>query len=180
MNKLFVNFFLFVTLLLVGASGYVLIEKSTFLDGLYMTLITITTVGYGEVFSLSPPGKYFTMFLMLAGVGFVLYLFSNITDAVIEGRFRQVFGRINMDKKLTKLENHFIVCGYGRIGKVICESLHDSHRSIGLFGPRSCRRCSRGRLQIRAQSGHHPLCRSRMRGCSRWQTGRRTGRQAAL
>jgi voltage-gated potassium channel len=108
----------------------VYIEGSSFFDGLYMTVITITTVGYGEVIPLSPAGKYFTMVLMLTGVGFVLYVFGRVTEAVVEGGLRKVFGRINMDKKVGRLEKHYIVCGFGRIGKVICQSLKDNKRDF--------------------------------------------------
>lgn len=117
-------------ILLFGAGGYMLIEGSSFLDGLYMTIITITTVGYGEVVALSKVGKIFTMVLIFTGVSFVLYVFGKMTEAVVEGGLRKAFGRINMDQKLSKLENHYIVCGYGRIGNVICQSLKDNKRDF--------------------------------------------------
>lgn len=117
-------------ILLVGTFGYMGIEGSSFLDGLYMTVITITTVGFGEVVPLGPAGKIFTMGLVLVGVSFVLYVFGKITETVVEGGLRKALGRINMDKKLSKISGHFIVCGYGRIGKVICQSLRDDRRDF--------------------------------------------------
>jgi len=119
-----------VAILLMGALGYMGIEGSTFLDGLYMTVITITTVGYQEVVPLSNGGKIFTIFLIFIGVSFVLYVFGKMTEAVVEGGLKKTFGRINMDKKLAKLQNHYIVCGFGRIGKVICKSLVDSKKGL--------------------------------------------------
>ena len=118
------------SILLVGTLGYMGIEGSSFLDGLFMTVITITTVGFGEVVPLGPAGKIFTICLVFVGVSFVLYVFGKMTEAVVEGGLQKAFGRINMDKKLAKVNDHYIVCGYGRIGKVICQSLKDDHRDF--------------------------------------------------
>jgi len=115
-------------ILVVGTVGYMAIEGTSLLDGLYMTVITITTVGYGEVFTLSPGGRYFTIFLILVGVGLVLYLFGKVTEAMVEGSLQSYMGRKTMDKKLAGLKDHFIVCGFGRIGKVICQILHENKR----------------------------------------------------
>jgi voltage-gated potassium channel len=118
------------SILLVGTLGYMGIEGSTFLDGLYMTVITITTVGFQEAVPLGPAGKVFTMVLVLVGVSFVLYVFGNVTEAVVEGGFSKAYRRIRMDKKLAKIKDHYVVCGFGRIGKVICQSLQDDHREF--------------------------------------------------
>jgi voltage-gated potassium channel len=112
----------------VGTIGYMTIEDTSLVDGLYMTVITITTVGYGEVFTLSPAGRYFTIFLIMVGVGLVLYLFGKVTEAMVEGGLQSYMGRKTMDKKVAGLKDHFIVCGYGRIGKVICQILHENKR----------------------------------------------------
>ncbi len=119
-----------VSILAVGTLGYMGIEGCSFLDGLYMTVITITTVGFGEVFPLGPAGKVFTIGLIFVGVTFVLYVFGKVTETVVEGGLRKAFGRINMDKKLARIGDHYIVCGFGRIGKVICQSLKDDHREF--------------------------------------------------
>jgi len=118
------------SILLFGTFGYMGLEGSSFLDGLYMTVITITTVGFEEAVPLHPAGKIFTMALVLVGVSFLLYVFGKVTEAIVEGGLQKAFGRINMDKKLSKIHNHYIVCGYGRIGQVICQSLHDDHREF--------------------------------------------------
>ena len=118
------------SILLVGTFGYVGITGCSFLDGLYMTMITITTVGFQEVVPLGPWGKIFTMGLVLVGVSFVLYVFGKVTETVVEGGLQKALGRINMDKKLAKVHNHYIVCGYGRIGQVICQSLAEDHRDF--------------------------------------------------
>lgn len=115
-------------ILVFGAVGYMFIEDSTFVDGLYMTLITISTVGYGEVVHLSPEGRFFTMVLILIGVGFVMFVFGKITEAVVEGGLQAVYGRIHMKKKVADLSDHYIVCGFGRIGRVICKLLHEDNK----------------------------------------------------
>jgi voltage-gated potassium channel len=114
--------------LVVGTTGYMVIEKSSLLDGLYMTVITITTVGYGEAIPLSTAGRYFTIFLIMVGAGFVLYLFGKVTEAIVEGSLQTYMGRKTMDKKVAGLKNHFIVCGFGRIGKVICQILRENKK----------------------------------------------------
>ncbi|OGR07063.1 MAG: potassium transporter TrkA [Deltaproteobacteria bacterium RIFOXYD12_FULL_50_9] len=128
MKNILVNFFILFAILTFGTLGYMIIEGSPLLDSLYMTLITITTVGYGEMIRLSPAGKIFTMGLILVGMGYVLYLVSKITEAMVEGGLRRILGRINMQKKVAKLSGHYIVCGFGRIGKVICDSLKQDSR----------------------------------------------------
>ncbi|HSH12247.1 MAG TPA: potassium channel protein, partial [Desulfurivibrionaceae bacterium] len=115
-------------ILVFGTTGFMLIEGGGLLDSLYMTVITITTVGYGEVVHLSTAGRIFNMFLIMVGVAFVLYMFSKITEDVVEGGLRATFGRMRMKKDVSKLRDHYIVCGYGRIGKVICKILEDNGR----------------------------------------------------
>ena len=86
-----VSILLLIAILLFGTFGYMLVEDSFFLDGLYMTVITITTVGYGEVMPLSPAGRIFTIVLILIGVTFVLYVFGKVTEAVVEGEGQMLF-----------------------------------------------------------------------------------------
>lgn len=130
MKRTSVGIIILLGILAFGTSGYMIIEDGTFLDSLYMTVITITTVGYGEVVHLSTPGKYFTIFLIIIGVSFVLFIFSNITEAMVEGGLQTILGRKKMKKKVADLTNHYIVCGFGRIGKVICKVLHENKRSF--------------------------------------------------
>ncbi len=130
MKKILFSLGLLIAILMIGTFGYMWIEDSSFLDGLYMTMITITTVGYSEVVHLSPAGKLFTMVIIFLGVGFVLYLVSKITETVVEGGLQRILGRITMEKKVAKLKDHYIVCGYGRIGKEICKSLKENNRTF--------------------------------------------------
>jgi voltage-gated potassium channel len=130
MNKILQGLTVFVLIGIFGSVGYMTIEGASFLDALYMTIITVTTVGYREVVPLSPAGKVFTIVLILIGVSFVFYVFGKFTETIVEGGLRKALGRINMDKRLAKVKDHYVVCGYGRIGKVICESFREAGRSF--------------------------------------------------
>lgn len=127
MKRIVLSLLILLVILFTGTSGYMIIEGSSFVDSLYMSVITITTVGYGEIIKLSTVGKFFTMGLILVGVGFVLFLVSEITEAMVEGGLQRIFGRGNMEKKLAGLSNHYLVCGFGRIGKVICKNFTENH-----------------------------------------------------
>lgn len=106
-----------------GTNGYMLLENWGLEDALYMTIITLTTVGFGEVHPLSAAGRVFTMVLILMGVGFVFYIFGALTQVVIEGEIREVLGRRKLEKKIASLRDHYIVCGFGRIGSIICKEI---------------------------------------------------------
>jgi voltage-gated potassium channel len=101
------------------------IEKWEFLDAIYMTIITLTTVGYSEVHDVSQTGRIFTIFLIFSGAGFCLYVAGALVQFMVEGRIREVLGRRRLDKKINRLKNHYIVCGYGRIGRVLCNNLRE-------------------------------------------------------
>jgi len=128
MKKILVSLILLCAILSFGTAGYMAFEGASVLDGLYMTVITITTVGYSEIVPLHTAGKIFTMMLILLGAGFVLYLFSEITEAMVEGGLKRIFGRGSMEKKVAGLKDHFIICGFGRIGRVICKILQENNR----------------------------------------------------
>jgi voltage-gated potassium channel len=110
-------------ILFTGTAGYMIIEDWRFLDALYMTIITISTVGYREVNQVGDVGRLFTIFLVLIGVGFTFYVMAAMVQFMVEGRVRIIMGRRRLDKKIDRLKNHFIVCGYGRIGRVLCRHL---------------------------------------------------------
>ena len=95
---------------------------------MYLTIIIIATVGYGDIISVYPAGKVFTIFLVFAGAGLVMYAFGKITEVIVEGSLQKMLERRKMDKKIARLHDHFIICGFGRIGKVIGEMLSDAGR----------------------------------------------------
>lgn len=106
-----------------GAAGYMALEDMTFLDALYMTVITLATVGFMEVHPLSNLGRGFTIGLIVIGFGVVFHAASTLAGFVIEGRLREVLGRRSMQLAIDRLEGHVIVCGFGRLGHAVCERL---------------------------------------------------------
>lgn len=104
---------------ILGTAGYTLIEGWSIVESFYMTMITVTTVGFNEVRELSTTGRMFTVALMILGVGTVFYGIAIIAEIRFEERIRQIFGRRKLVKELDKLENHHIICGYGRIGSTV-------------------------------------------------------------
>ena len=115
-------------LLLVGPAGYMLFEHTGFFDGLYLTIITITTVGYGDIAPSTPSGRMFTVVLVFSGAGYMMYIFSQMTEAIVEGGIQRVVGRRKMHNKISRLRDHYIVCGFGRIGQEICSILKENKR----------------------------------------------------
>jgi voltage-gated potassium channel len=113
-----------------GTIGYMLLEGTSFIDGLYLTVITITTVGYGDIVPVNPAGRLFTVVLVFTGVGYVMYLFGRITEAMVEGGLQKIVGRRKMHRKIARLKGHYIVCGFGRIGMEICSILQDNSRTF--------------------------------------------------
>jgi len=103
-------------IVITGIVGYMLIEHASLLDALFMTTISITTVGYGEVIPLHEGGKWFTIFLLITSWGTFAFAITRITQFVISGEINQYFKTRRLMKDITRLENHVILCGYGRNG----------------------------------------------------------------
>jgi len=122
-RKLLVISGMLVSLLAIGTCGYIFIEGWRPLDAFYMTVITVATIGYGELKPLSDAGREFTMAIIFMGVGFFAYSINVLTEAAVEGKIKDIFNQRRMQKAISKLENHFIICGCGRIGKTILEML---------------------------------------------------------
>lgn len=108
-------------MLIIGTTGYVVIEGWPVMDALFMTVTSITTVGYREVHELSPAGQIFTMILLLGGVGTVFYVLTLMVAGVVEGGLFVRWERRRRARMLDSLRDHFIVCGYGRMGRLIVE-----------------------------------------------------------
>lgn len=111
-----------IVLLFVGMLGYKWIEGDswTWLDALYMSAITLTTVGYGETHPLSNPGRLFTIVYLFFGVFTLFYTATEIIRAIVSGQLRNVVGRERMERTLSQLKDHVVVCGLGRMGRLIC------------------------------------------------------------
>ncbi len=112
-----------VLVVIAGTAGYSYVEGWNLLDSLFMTLTTITTIGYGEVHPLTQTGVVFTIFLIIFGVGTVAFAVRNATRMMLEGEFRNLLGRNKVEQKIKKLKDHYIVCGFGRMGRLICREL---------------------------------------------------------
>lgn len=117
----------FVILLLVGTIGYMLIESYSFLDALYMTVITISTVGYMEVAPLTTAGRIFTIIIILVNVGAFTYFITFLTRYLMDGEFIHQYKQLKMDNAIHHLNNHVIVCGFGRNGTECAQVLYDNH-----------------------------------------------------
>ncbi len=111
----------FVALIGIGTIGYTILEGWPLLDSLYMTIITLSTVGFGEVHNLTPLGKVFTGGLILSGVGTLAYAATKATEALLE---RGVIRRRRMGMEIRRLDGHVVVCGYGRMGVTVVDQLH--------------------------------------------------------
>jgi len=103
-----------------------ILEKWDFLDSLYMTVITLTTVGFGEIHPVSNQGRILTMTILVSGLGVVGYLVGTLTQIVVEGQLLRIMGRKKLERQIEKLKNHIIICGYGRVGRIICEEIYRS------------------------------------------------------
>jgi voltage-gated potassium channel len=109
--------------LVVGVAGYMIVEGWSFLDALFMTVTSITTVGYREVQPLDDGGRIFTIFVILFGVGTVFYLLTAAVAAVVEGELGAALGVRRMQQRIEGQRDHYILCGYGRVGEEITRDL---------------------------------------------------------
>ena len=112
-----------ITLIVIGVAGFHFLEGWSWFDGWYMVLTTITTIGYGEVHPLSYAGRIFNTFIIVTGVGLLLLFFGGATQALLEFELQSVFGRRRMDREISRLSNHFIICGAGRVGRSVAREL---------------------------------------------------------
>lgn len=118
-RKLKLILYSFAGLLLVGILGYMILLKVSFIDALYMTVITISTVGFGEVAQMDAEAKIFSIIMIFWGVGIVGYAFSTLVVMFVEGKFTEIWKGRRMNKNIAKLDNHYIICGSGELAEVI-------------------------------------------------------------
>ena len=115
---------LMAVVLFIGTAGFVLIEDYPLFDAFYMSVITITTVGYSEVHALSTAGRVFNSFLLLFGVSIMFFAVGAITQTVIEIQFNDVFQKRRISKMIEQLKDHYILCGFGRVGRGAASELN--------------------------------------------------------
>lgn len=118
-NRIRLALVLIAVVLLTGVVGFHVIEEWNWFDGLYMTVITMTTVGYREVHPLSPAGEVFNIFLIVAAVISGGFLLATATQAMLEFELTNVLGRRRMEREIAKLKDHYIICGAGRVGRTV-------------------------------------------------------------
>ncbi len=114
-------------LIFVGVIGFHIIEGWSFLDCLYMTVITIFTVGFKEVRTLSPLGQIFTIFIILGGVGTAIFAFTRFAEIVYAGGIIKFWRRKKMERNLNNLKDHYIICGHGRMGRIVRERMEEEN-----------------------------------------------------
>jgi voltage-gated potassium channel len=107
--------------IVLGTLGYIVIEGWSAFDAFYMTVTTVATVGFQEIHPLSTAGRAFTVVLIISGVGTLFYLLGNLARLLLEGELRAILGRYRTEGRMKAVTNHYIVCGYGRMGKRICK-----------------------------------------------------------
>ncbi len=112
-------------LLVFGSLGFVWLEGWDFFDALYMTVTTLSTVGYGEIHPLSKVGRVYNMALILTGMGVLAYIITFLARVVVEGEIKEVLGKRSLLKNIQRLKNHYIICGFGRIGEIIARQLQE-------------------------------------------------------
>jgi voltage-gated potassium channel len=119
--RLLLPLLVLVVLLATGTLGYRVVGGWDWMDSLYMTVITITTVGFHEVQPLGPGGRLFTMALALGGVFTAFYAAAEFIRALVSGEIRTILGRQRMEHQLANLSGHMVVCGFGRMGRLVCD-----------------------------------------------------------
>lgn len=121
----------FVTAIFVaGTVGYRILEDASWWDSFFMTVITVTTVGYEEEVPLSRGGEIFTSILLLSGLGVLLFVATELSRSVVEGELRQFLGRVRRSRMIERMSKHEIVCGYGRMGRTVVEELQRAGRDV--------------------------------------------------
>lgn len=141
-DHLTLSIVLTIVLVSFGSAGYMIIEGWGLGDAMYMTVITLATVGYGEVHQVSQVGRIFTVFLIFMGVGYFMYVGGNIVQFLVEDRIRVIFGRRKLDKQIAKLKDHYIICGYGRIGRVLARYLTKRYLNVVVIEKNAARQAA--------------------------------------
>ncbi|MGD8961728.1 MAG: potassium channel protein [Desulfobacterales bacterium] len=117
------SIFMLIGIVAFGTCGYYWVEHMPFFEAFYMTIITISTVGYAEIVPLSQAGRVLTIIIIILGITVGAYTIGLLVRAFVEGELAKIVGRRIVQKHISSLRNHFIVCGFGRIGRIMCSEL---------------------------------------------------------
>jgi len=120
LRRIGLGFFFLCILILIGVAGFAFFEHRSLFEAFYLTLITLTTVGYGDIVPQTQAGRILAIVVAFGGAGLFFYAVGVVSEIVLAEVFYNFFGRRQMEKKLAALKDHYIICGYGRIGKHIC------------------------------------------------------------
>jgi len=134
--------------ILSGTFGYHYLLDWSWIDSLYMTAITVSTVGFTEVHEMDVPGRLLTIVLMLTSIGVFAYVLTTLASLVVETRFSPLLWRRQMNAKIGALENHYLICGYGRTGRAVCANLSRENRPFVVIEQRP------DRLEAMREAGH--------------------------
>jgi voltage-gated potassium channel len=136
--------------LLIGTTGYVVIERMEPFDALYMTAITVTTIGFKEVAPLSDAGRVFTIVMAFIGIGVILLIASELAHAVVDADLRRLFGLRRDSTMLKRLTDHIVVCGYGRMGRAVVDVLRERKVAFVVVetDPERCRDLEDQRIHV--------------------------------
>lgn len=129
-RRLAICFLLLAAVLLSGTAGFHFLERWGWFDAFYMTLTTMTTIGYGEIHPLSHAGRIFNSFLIVFSVFSVGFTIATFSQALLQFEFRKAFGRRRMERELAKLSGHYIICGAGRVGRSVARELRARGQSV--------------------------------------------------
>lgn len=131
-RRLYLAFGLLLGIVVVGTLGFIFMENLSFTEALYMTLVTISTLGMrvGAEPDLHFAGKLWIMFLIIVGIAAATIALSTIVGMIVEGQMRSILGRRKVSKKIANLNNHIIVCGYGRMGRSLCDNLQQRNKDL--------------------------------------------------
>ncbi len=128
--RLYLSVSLFAFIVLIGTTGYMSIEHYSLLDAVYMTIVTLSTVGYAEVRPLSDPGRVFTIFLIVANLGTFAYVISQLSKYFMDGEFIKEYKLYKMTSSIKELKGHIILCGFGRNGREAAQIFHHRKKSV--------------------------------------------------
>jgi len=144
-HRLYLCSFLLAAVVFSGSAGFHFIEGWTWFDSFYMTLTTMTTIGYGEIHPLSHGGRVFNSFLIVFAVFSVGFTIATVSQALLQFEFGKAFGRRRMERELAKLSGHYIICGAGRVGRTVARELRARGQSLVIIERGASRRVGRQR-----------------------------------
>ena len=133
-NRLRISLILLALTLAFGTLGFYIFEDMSLFDAFYMTIITISTVGFSEVKPLSSIGRIITILIISTGITIGAYTIGMLLRMLIEGELSRTFGRKKLEKSISVLKAHWIICGFGRIGTIICQELQSENIPFVVIG----------------------------------------------